>query len=326
MPVAFVRRISDLDALIADGNMKLALYVNHARSNFQMLRYGEMIHAHIGHGESDKSSMASHQIRAYDYAFVAGRRAVDRYRRALLEFDNEMRSRMVLIGRPQLDIQSDAEVGRFDLPMVLYAPTWEGDRPTMKYSSLATLGVKIVEALVKSGEYRVVYRPHPRTGDYDPEVRAADAIIREIIEATSASTPETGHVVDVESPLNEQITSSVVGIADVSAVTLDYLASAKPVIVTDVVEEELATDDSEELLRVCYRFGHGEHDGLINLINSVVKDDPKRAQRLALAEEYFGDLTPGASLKRFLDACDRLIYRRDSLERQLASRDDLVDP
>ena len=45
-----------------------------------------------------------------------------------------------------------------------YAPTWEGDRPSIAYGSLASHGVAIIEALVADPSIRVIYRPHARTG------------------------------------------------------------------------------------------------------------------------------------------------------------------
>ena len=47
---------------------------------------------------------------------------------------------------------------------VWYAPTWEGDRPSIAYGSLASHGVAIIEALLADPSVRVIYRPHPRTG------------------------------------------------------------------------------------------------------------------------------------------------------------------
>ena len=44
---------------------------------------------------------------------------------------------------------------------VWYAPTWEGDRPSIAYGSLASHGVAIIEALLADPSIRVIYRPHP---------------------------------------------------------------------------------------------------------------------------------------------------------------------
>ena len=312
LPTVFIRRVGDLDGFVSDGDLKLALYVNHARSNFQMLRYGSMLHAHIGHGESEKASMASHQIRAYDYAFVAGDRAIARYEAALLEFPEPMHQRMIKIGRPQRDHKSAAGPSDWSLPTVLYAPTWEGDRETMRYSSVGDLGVRIVTEILESGRFRLVYRPHPRTGAYEQHVKDGDEEIRRLIEEAALADPSAGHVTDVDSSLYEQIDQAAVGIADVSAVTLDLLASSKPVFVTEVADRLVASHEGRELLDVCYRIGVDSGE-IARLLTDAVEADPIREERLSLAEEYFGDLTPGSSMARFLGAVSELIAERDRL-------------
>jgi hypothetical protein len=311
-PLIFVRRVSDLDNCLARGDIKLVLYVNHARSNFQMLRYGDMIHVHIGHGESEKTSMTSHQIRAYDYGLVAGQRAINRYEASLLEFDDNLRGRLLPIGRPQLDVDYNSETVTAGRKTVLYAPTWEGDRPSMRYSSVSVMGVAIAEAILASSAYRLVYRPHPRTGAYEADVKEADRRIRRMILETRDLYPEAGHVVDKDSSLWSQIRGSAIGIVDLSAVALDYLASSKPVMITRVNDALVTNDDSKSLLEVCYRIGPEDTD-LVGNIDHILERDPKRDDRLSLAEEYFGDLTPGASMHRFVQACSGLIKRRDAL-------------
>ena len=49
--------------------------------NFSALRYADMLHVYLSHGESEKTAYtASNQAKAYDFAFVAGEAAVARYR------------------------------------------------------------------------------------------------------------------------------------------------------------------------------------------------------------------------------------------------------
>jgi hypothetical protein len=51
------------------------------------------------------------------------------------------------------------------------------------------------------------------------------------------------------------------------------------------------------------------------LVDAAVAQGSKR--HTALVEHYFGDTTPGASMQRFLDACDAVVRDRD---RALAER------
>ena len=53
-------------AVIARSDVALALYVGHASANFECLRFASLLHAYIGHGDSDKGVSASNQLKAYD--------------------------------------------------------------------------------------------------------------------------------------------------------------------------------------------------------------------------------------------------------------------
>ena len=78
------------------------MYVNQTYQNFSALRYPDMLHVYLSHGESEKTAyMASNQAKAYDFAFVAGEAAVERYRdgtSSTSTSDAHLRT----IGRPQL--------------------------------------------------------------------------------------------------------------------------------------------------------------------------------------------------------------------------------
>ncbi len=78
LPIFNARRTSTIDAVALHGRFKMAVYVNQSQLNFQALRYGGMMHVFLSHGESEKRSyMASNQLKAYDFVFVAGDAAVE---------------------------------------------------------------------------------------------------------------------------------------------------------------------------------------------------------------------------------------------------------
>ena len=54
------------------GDFKVGIYVNNSNRNFQSLNNPRMLHVHVNHGESDKLSSFSNQVKAYDRVFVAG--------------------------------------------------------------------------------------------------------------------------------------------------------------------------------------------------------------------------------------------------------------
>ena len=167
-PVAFVPTIRDLERFISSQDIRVVLYVNQNTRNFQMFRYGRRWHVFINHGESDKMYMTTNQYKAYDYALVAGQAARDRLSRTLWDWDIDRRT--IEIGRPQADHYSGTlPYVPDERTVVLYAPTWEGDRPSAHYGSIATHGETLVTTLLASRGHRVIYRPHPRSGVVDDE-------------------------------------------------------------------------------------------------------------------------------------------------------------
>ena len=125
--------------------------MNNNQANFTALRVNGPAHVHLSHGESEKSSMVSNQLKAYDFAFIAGQASHERITAGVPRFDER---HLVHIGRPQLGFPGTAGFGpAAGATTVLYAPTWEGDSPAMAYSSLKTHGRRL-EGLH--------HRPRPR--------------------------------------------------------------------------------------------------------------------------------------------------------------------
>ena len=165
LPVAYVRRVADLEQVIHEQDLHVVFYVNQNAKNFQMMRYGRRWHVFINHGESDKMYMTTNQFKAYDYALIAGDAARTRLEKVLWDYDFDKRA--IPIGRPQADHYLDGSPLPYtpdDREVVLYAPTWEGDRGAAAYGSIASHGVALVRGLLATGRHRVIYRPHPRSG------------------------------------------------------------------------------------------------------------------------------------------------------------------
>ena len=94
-------RYGRLDDLLSRSEVAVVLYVNHSSRNFECLRFTEVVHVYLGHGDSDKGVSASNQVKAYDYCFVAGEVAVARIAAHVRRFDAALRC--LRIGQPQLD-------------------------------------------------------------------------------------------------------------------------------------------------------------------------------------------------------------------------------
>jgi len=322
LPVVNARRIGTVDSVCQSSDFKLAVYVNQTYRNFHAMRYPDMFHVFLSHGESEKKTyMASNQAKAYDFVFVAGDAAMQRYRDSLVNYEPDDHLRA--IGRPQLDTPHGstrrAAPGR---TTVLYAPTWEGDRPSMAYSSVESHGRAIVRAFVDSPRHRLVYRPHPRTGWTRAEAGEVDEEMREAIRDAARRHPEAGHRVDEDPHFGPQMEEADVMICDVSAVALDFLPTGKPLVVTKPARPE-ATVDRSGVLGSVYNLPVAKLHDLAALVDGWVADDVRREDRTRWVQHYFGDVTPGASMQRFLAACDEAIQLRDKLV--TAKRERLAD-
>ena len=284
-------RYGQLDEILSLSDVKLALYVNHDPVNFESLRFTSMVHVYLGHGDSDKGVSVSNQVKAYDLCFLAGQAALDRTASAVMLYDAAARS--VLIGQPQLDaappVVPQPDPSR---PTVLYAPTWEASQPSVSYGSLETHGVALVRAL--SGRCRVVYRPHPLNGVIRASYAAADAAVRELADR-----------VDTDVPIEQSFADADLLVTDVSAVTLSWLPTGRPLLVTtptvpyppsalmDVVPQLAPDADVAEV------------------VATHLASDPAGPARAALVEHYLGDPTPGVATARFVAACGDAIDLRD---------------
>lgn len=289
LPVAFARGSAALEELVRERDVRVVLYCNQVEPNFRMLRFAAPVHIQIGHGESDKASSVSNQHKAYDLVFVGGEAGRRRLGEALRGFDAEHRT--VEIGRPQLDHDYPGapdwspDSGR----RVFYAPTWEGDRPSIAYGSLASHGIALVEALLTDPDTRVIYRPHPRTGTASAAHAAADQRIRHLLGGAGER-----HVVD-EGAYGWQWGFADACVTDISAVAYDWLATGKPLVVTQPVEP-LALLPTSPLLDSLPLLRQDQAAEVVTILNDL---SAAPAELGALAAYYFGDTRDRASTTRF---------------------------
>ena len=107
-----------------------------------------------------------------------------------------------------------------------YAPTWEGDRASIRYGSLVSHGAAIIGTLRADSRVRIIYRPHPRLGRASSAHGAADARIRAALAADGDR-----HLVDT-GPYGWQWRFADHCITDLS-VAYDWLATGKPLVITE---------------------------------------------------------------------------------------------
>jgi hypothetical protein len=287
VPVVYRRRVIDLEEFVAQQDLRLVLYVNQNQKNFQMFRYGRMWHVFVNHGESDKMYMTTNQFKAYDYALVAGQAALDRLSRKLWAYDVEHRA--IPIGRPQADhFGGELRYPDDDRVVVLYAPTWEGDRPAAAYGSIATHGAVLAAAVLASPRHRLVYRPHPRSGVISQEYRDAHrAIIAAIADANRADAGAQ-HIYDDGPELGWQLAAADVAITDISAMIYDRLATGKPILVTRPSSPD-AEIDEDGFLGVADWLDAADAGDILAIADRALLDPAAREKLATWSTYYFGD-------------------------------------
>ena len=309
LPVAYVRKVVDLEQVIAEQDLHVIFYVNQNAKNFQMMRYGRRWHVFINHGESDKMYMTTNQFKAYDYALVAGDAALSRLDKVLWDYDFDKRA--IAIGRPQADHYTGALPYTPDnRDVVLYAPTWEGDRGAAAYGSVASHGVALVTALLATGRHRVIYRPHPRSGVVDDAYGAANRAIIRMIERANAADAGAQHIYDDGPELGWQLAAADLAVVDISAMVYDRLATGKPLMITRPANPE-AEIDTGGYLSDCEWLTAADAPDIVSFVDDLTHGDEARERLAVWVQRYFGDTTPGAATARFHAAVGHLMAEWD---------------
>lgn len=313
LPVVCVTRFIDLMNLYDMSEFKVGIYVNNGQRNFQSFNNPRMLHVHVNHGESDKLSSFSNQVKVYDRVFVAGQVAADRYREALIAFDE---NKIVMVGRPQLDLTFPPELSESTRRTVMYAPTWEGESESNNWTSLDRFGVSIVQQALALPDVRLVYKPHPRVASSrNPGVAGAHRKIIGLIEAARGREPDAGHLTRLDGNILAMFGRVDALVGDVSSVTLDYLYLRPecPLFLTDRRDDRALLEKDSPLATGVDIVDSSSVARFGATLASRLVDDTRRPDRVKTRAHYFGDLRPGDSSKRFGEAVARLIAERDAL-------------
>ncbi|GLY28618.1 hypothetical protein Kisp02_19830 [Kineosporia sp. NBRC 101731] len=320
LPTVYTRRLADVLELYDELDPKVAIYVNNGVANFQSLAVASILHVHVNHGESDKVSMVSNQAKAYDRVFVAGEAAERRHAAALINFDY---SKLVRTGRPQLDLKFEPVLAPSERKTVIYAPTWEGENDFNNYTSVDLYGVEIVRQLLATDGVRVVYRPHPRVASSTTlEVVGGHREILSMIEKAADADPEAGHATAMEGSILALFQECDAMVTDVSSVGLDflYLRNDAPLFITDRRDNpaQLAVDapisGASDVIDSASIADFGA------VVAARLAFDSRMEDRISKRRFYFGDIAPGESTQRFLDAVTKVAARRDEMVALLPHR------
>ena len=314
--VITIARYGRLDDLLNRSDVKLALYVSHTPKNFECLRFTSLVHAYLGHGDSDKGVSASNQLKAYDYAMVPGKAAVDRIATRLINYD--VSERCLVIGHPQLARYDSRQASAEDRCTVLYAPTWEGAQPSVAYSSVVSHGPALVRSLLADRRFTVVFRPHPLTGVTSGEYSRAEKEISGEIREALRRNPASGHRVvrADDEPMEATFTDADLLVCDVSAVATAWLPTDRPLVVTIPSSPHAAPADSG-LIAAVPRLGVEQAPDAAELLWREHVHDSAADARRQLAQYYFADTGAGDPAARFIAACTEMIAIRDAARQKL---------
>ncbi len=308
--IAFCHHMDDLLHLYESNNFKVTLYVNNASSNFQSLMNNRSFHVHINHGESEKSSTFSNRAKAYDAVFVVSDAGYERYRDNLINITME---RFIKVGRPQLDYITPIEKPLTDRKIILYGPTWEGAHLSMNYSSLVDFGTTIVEDVLSSNEYFLIYRPHPNTGSRDDATQRADQAIRTTIQASPHATIMT------QCDVNALFKFVDIAILDNSAIAIDFLYYNRPIFMTNYFHRIQGRNSQPRIVDAVTLLDDSNIHELLTLIKSEQLQDKKRREREATKRYFLGSFDEGESTQCFIDEIGKLIEKRDQLIQEKTS-------
>lgn len=296
-PVVVCPTLKSVDEAIVP-SLTVAFYVNHGAKNSHCIRFGQLTHIQLHHGDSDKAPSANPVSAIFDKIFVAGQAAIDRYARAGVVIP---RAKFAIVGRPQVE---SIEVSRdriADLPTktVLYTPTWTGHYADANYCSLP-VGETLVRQLLARG-VTVILRAHPYTSQ-NPESARQLSRIEELLSADRAKTGRQhvwGAAASRELSLVDCVNRSDALVSDVSGVISDYLYSGKPYAVTDMVGSGERFTEEFPLARA----GYVLHRDLANVgpvLDLLLDADPLTETRWQTRTRYLGDFPAQAYADAFL--------------------------
>ncbi|MET7879588.1 CDP-glycerol glycerophosphotransferase family protein [Micromonospora profundi] len=306
-PVVYCPTLRTMDEALVP-SLRAAFYVNHGAKNSHCIRFTQLTHVQLHHGDSDKAPSANPVSGIFDRIFVAGPAAIDRYARAGVQIPAE---KFVVVGRPQvesIDVRPEPTVGLAQ-PTVLYTPTWTGHHADADYCSLPVAEALLRRLLARGAT--VILRAHPYTTQNPASARQ----LGRLTELLVADRSRTGrpHVVGAaarELSLTECVNRSDALISDVSGVISDYLYSGKPYAVTDMGNEGERFTENFPLAASGYVLRR-DMSNADEVLTALLDTDPLAEARWATRRRYLGDFPAESYAEAFLTAARRELTSTD---------------
>ena len=139
LPIVFAKGDKEVKSVLYKmQSIEACFYPSNTGNNLHLLKFDNIKHIFIGHGDSDKTASAHKYFRVYDENWVAGEAHIDRFNNA--GFDHTG-LRHIKVGRPNLKdtllLTQDNWKNRYNGKInLLYLSTWEGVYVEQEYTSV----------------------------------------------------------------------------------------------------------------------------------------------------------------------------------------------
>lgn len=283
IPIVVALKLDEIEKFLPS-SVKIALYANNGTKNTHLVRFNNITHIQLLHGDSEKPPSFNPVSKMYDKLFVSGQRAIDRYYENNVDIRKES---FVIVGRPQISkIRKyyDLEPST-DFKTVLIAPTWVGFHTDSQFSSLMNISDLVDILLNRNEKIRIILRFHPLTKLTESSILSyIETLKNKLLES------EIEHVFDSKNDIIDDFNNSDFIITDISSVPIDYLYSLKPIIHIDVnnLSKEFETNVIyKEYSKIVYLINEGMDNANI-IFDKVLKDDYLLEKRKAIMKYYHG--------------------------------------
>lgn len=276
---------------------KLLFFVNNSMANLDVIKNNpDVTHIQLLHGDSDKPPSYNPMSSIYDYLFVAGEMAIDRYARNDVTIAPE---KFKIVGRPQLSVPQHRPQER---KTIVYMSTWAGMFEDSNFCSLPQAHDIVRHSLNSGHDIDLVFKPHPvsfRDASW-PQVQAKIAKATANL-ADGVSFRLAAHD---EDPFALYAMADVL-ITDISSTVIDFLYTGKPYIVTN------PRNYSDSFLETFPSVSGGylatpDASNLADLLSDCFGQDHLSEARAHLQSYAFGDFgrPQGAAFK---ETCEALL-------------------
>ncbi len=290
LPLVFAKEVKEVDSVLNKmHSLRACFYPSNTGNNIHTLKYNNIEHIFIGHGDSDKTASAHKYFRVYDENWVANQAHIDRFNNA--GFDHTG-LKHIKVGRPNLketllltqeDWKSRYE-GKINL---LYLSTWEGIYVEQEYTSIEIIKefFENINTLIPSVNINI--KLHPWLGRRRRElVNYENVILKSWEEKAEDSSKFSLKIHTKDTPVEELIKLSNVFICDISAVISEALAGNGPIFVYIPKDKPIKTLKSK-MDYSDYTYVFSSIDELREKFNEViVKGNDYLANKRVEAMEY----------------------------------------